>query len=500
MFSSNRATLCVALVVLVAHAANATVQLTDNTKKPILVASPCDTDEDCNAPHGMCVSSANRDGLKLCMCRAPWYGPDCTNMEKQAACDPPCRNGGYCTMTTTPQGPQGVCVCKSGFLGADCTSNDCPNKCNGHGVCQIRTGADGKANGKCFCNQGFAGHACSRKVCPFTPNGECDGAGQCIRGDCKCREGYFGRACTKRECVSKCSGHGVCTNTTFACDCDPGFVGLNCERAVCPKTKEGTCSNHGACDSSTGKCKCDALYTGVSCSYKKCNGGKVGCSGHGRCEDSKCICDVGYVGVACESHGCPMNCLHDSGHGECDGGECNCYPGYGGLGCERKLSVPQPCGDECQTRCLSANPNTCEVSVQPSLAGSVVGGSPVAAGGKFPGAKCYQQCLWGCVRGCFSELSPASARAEADHWNDTAVTLGQWQGKAMEEFSKIEGEWVSGKGGAKVDDSSQGLEQRVKNVRKVVEYVDALKAAADKEVKRSEKMAALGNKAEAAVV
>jgi hypothetical protein len=140
------------------------------------------------------------------------------------------------------------------------------------------------------------------------------------------------------------------------------------------------------------------------------------------------------------------------------------------------------------------------VDEQPSLSASAVGGSSPAVNRKFPGAKCYQKCLWGCVRGCFAELSPASARAEADHWNNTAKELGEWQGKAMEEFSTIENELVSGKGEAKVDDSSEGLEHRVKNVRKIMEYVDSLKAAADKEVVRSEKMANLGNKAEAAVV
>ena len=111
----------------------------------------------------------------------------------------------------------------------------CPNKCNGHGICKVTTDEAGKAKGKCYCENGFAGKGCERKVCPYTPRGECDNAGRCIQGTCMCREGFFGRACTKRRCTLKCSGHGICTNRTFACDCDPGFVGLKMVRAICPK-------------------------------------------------------------------------------------------------------------------------------------------------------------------------------------------------------------------------------------------------------------------------
>jgi hypothetical protein len=491
------------LLLLSTAAASRSARLTSNaapaeTRKPQpapLVASPCDADADCNAPHGKCVASARTTSassppLKLCMCSAPWYGPDCTRVEKQAACDPPCSNGGFCTVTAT----SAVCVCRPGFVGATCDGRGCPNKCTNHGICKVTTDpASGKSTGKCFCNPGFAGHACDRRVCPYTQRGECDGAGRCIRGECKCRAGFFGKACSKRRCVSKCSGHGVCTNATFACECDPGFVGATCERAVCPKTKEGTCGGHGSCDHTTGACTCDAEYAGVSCSYKKCNGGKVGCSGHGRCEAAKCVCDVGYVGVACESHGCPMNCLHQAGHGECINGECQCFPGYSGAGCGTKMVVPQPCGDQCQTRCQAADAHACAVEV-PELGRAKAGEGLVATGGAFPGAKCYQKCLWGCVRGCFSQLSPAAARAEAEHWNTTVADLGQWKREAMKQYAALEGEASGSKAGSSID--SSGLEKKVEKLRDIMEYVDALKAAAGKEKARSQRLATVGDRAE----
>jgi len=470
----------------------------------MLVASPCDEDAECNFPRGRCVSSAKADvdgkKLKMCLCASPWYGADCTQVDKQALCEPTCKNGGECTQTTDENNHlKGVCVCQSGFIGSDCGSKGCPNKCNGHGICKVTTDEAGKAKGKCYCENGFAGKGCERKVCPYTPRGECDNAGRCIQGTCMCREGFFGRACTKRRCTLKCSGHGICTNRTFACDCDPGFVGLKCEKAICPKTKEGTCSGHGQCNAENGKCLCDALWNGRACNYKKCNGGAVGCSGHGRCEDSKCICDIGFVGVACESKGCPMNCLFKSGHGECLDGQCQCYPGYTGDGCEQKMAVPQPCGDKCQSSCLFASPQTCTVQTPP-LSSNSSSTDDSNSKKKFAGAPCYQKCLWGCVRGCFAELSPAAARAEAEHWNATSSELDSWHAQAKQELKRLQTK-VSNSDETPGSESQndKSLEDRAEKVKKIIDYVEALKIAANKEKKSSEKLANIGNKAEKAV-
>ena len=76
--------------------------------------------------------------------------------------------------------------------------------------------------------------------------------------------------------------------------------------------------------------------------------------------------------------------------------------------------------------------------------------------------------------------------------------LGQWKQEALKEYSVLEAEYVNGKkaGAAHID--SNGLEKKVEKLRDIMEYVDALKTSAKKEKKRSEKLAAVGNRAEAA--
>ena len=158
------------------------------------------------------------------------------------------------------------------------------------------------------------------------------------------------------------------------------------------------------------------------------------------------------------------------------------------------MIVPQPCGDTCQIRCQSADAHTCEVTV-PGLQERI---AAKAAGGKFPGAKCYQKCLWNCVRGCFSQISPAAARAEAEHWNSTVSELSQWKQEALKEYSVVEAEYVNGKKASADHIDNNGLEKKVEKLRDIMEYVDALKASAKVEQKRSEKLALLGDRAEEA--
>lgn len=100
----------------------------------------------------------------MCLCASPWYGADCTQVDKQALCEPTCKNGGECTQTTDENNHlKGVCVCQSGFIGSDCGSKGCPNKCNGHGICKVTTNEAGKAKGKCYCENGFAGKGCNAR-------------------------------------------------------------------------------------------------------------------------------------------------------------------------------------------------------------------------------------------------------------------------------------------------------------------------------------------------
>ena len=93
-----------------------------------------------------------------------------------------------------------------------------------------------------------------------------------------------------------------------------------------------------------------------------------------------------------------------------------------------------------------------------------------------------------------SQLSPAAARAEAEHWNTTVADLGQWKREAMKQYAALEGEASGSKAGSSID--SSGLEKKVEKLRDIMEYVDALKAAAGKEKARSQRLATVGDRAE----
>ncbi|GBG27351.1 Tenascin, partial [Hondaea fermentalgiana] len=119
---------------------------------------------------------------------------------------------------------------------------------------------------------------CSLRSCPTGPRWsgkpfdvstahtgavECSNAGTCDRerGECDCFPGFTGDACQRVRCAKDCSDHGRClkvselaltygsdsdqdgigtaytnweTNVNFACLCDRGFHGPNCEYGVCP--------------------------------------------------------------------------------------------------------------------------------------------------------------------------------------------------------------------------------------------------------------------------
>jgi hypothetical protein len=50
--------------------------------------------------------------------------------------------------------------------------------------------------------------------------------------------------------------------TSFICDCDQGYFGVNCEYKTCPNS----CNNNGECDKETGQCLCKQGFTGLDCS------------------------------------------------------------------------------------------------------------------------------------------------------------------------------------------------------------------------------------------
>lgn len=117
---------------------------------------------------------------------------------------------------------------------------------------------------------------------------------------CECYSGWDvpgNIACSLPNCPGEpdCFDRGYC-NITYSnprcTDCDPGWMGVDCNT----KCVHGTDT-----PKNSGDCKCDSGWTGKSCDSE--------CSGHGDIDvkTKKCVCDYkkGYKGELCEIPGCP---------------------------------------------------------------------------------------------------------------------------------------------------------------------------------------------------
>ncbi|XP_076046526.1 sushi, von Willebrand factor type A, EGF and pentraxin domain-containing protein 1-like [Oratosquilla oratoria] len=97
------------------------------------------------------------------------------------------------------------------------------------------------------------------------------------------------------RCAKKCLNGGLCVKNNV-CSCKPGFVGSNCQYALCILP----CLNGGTCVGPY-KCRCAAGYTGQRCQKPVC---EQGCSGGGRCIGPNiCHCSFGYIGPSCDNTG-----------------------------------------------------------------------------------------------------------------------------------------------------------------------------------------------------
>ncbi|TNV84243.1 hypothetical protein FGO68_gene10893 [Halteria grandinella] len=148
---------------------------------------------------------------------------------------------------------------------------DCPENCNGNGLCTL---------GRCTCKLGWHSNACNQRNCYnslvfvdidiLDPQHtyHCQQNGICYDGTCDCVEPYVGKDCSTRMCINNCSN----TETETYGDCIEDFP--------------------------QGHCKCYEWLRrgGDDCSYKFCLNE---CSMHGSCEDGKCVCNQNYYGEDC---------------------------------------------------------------------------------------------------------------------------------------------------------------------------------------------------------
>ena len=243
--------------------------------------------------HGTCANNN-------CSCDLGWMGKSCNEPAVQCAMVlddtgglAECSGHGDCVF--------GACNCGSTYFGVNCEEREvtCATvdgvACSGQGTCN--------ALGKCDCNAGFTGSACQRGVgCPS----DCNGAGGTCSGapnyTCSCAGDYAGDDCTNCDSATpgacttppaskvgsgkcavgngkECGGNGTCDESTGACACAHGFVGVACT-GECPKNSLGDyCSTPFNCGSGT---------LAVPASEK-----------HGACEEGAntlgvCVCEPGY--------------------------------------------------------------------------------------------------------------------------------------------------------------------------------------------------------------
>uniref|UniRef100_K1QAH5 Integrin beta n=1 Tax=Magallana gigas TaxID=29159 RepID=K1QAH5_MAGGI len=118
----------------------------------------------------------------------------------------------------------------------------------------------------------------------------------------------------------KCSYNG--TYECGICNCNPGWIGDQCEcddRGTAEEacgTSNGICNNAGNC--TCRKCECFDGYSGdkCECNDKNCRSyERMLCGGpdRGRCDCGKCVCNANYTGEACECAVSTADCQKDNG-------------------------------------------------------------------------------------------------------------------------------------------------------------------------------------------
>eukprot|EP01060_Flectonema_neradi_P029304 TRINITY_DN400_c1_g1_i1.p1 TRINITY_DN400_c1_g1~~TRINITY_DN400_c1_g1_i1.p1 ORF type:complete len:3444 (+),score=505.40 TRINITY_DN400_c1_g1_i1:687-10334(+) len=195
-----------------------------------------------------CDCAASRAGVcnpqtGICKCNNGYFGKECL------PCSVPCVHG-TCVDGNT-------CKCEIGYWGVDC-SNLCA--CSDVSFCN-------STSGECQCGQSgeyqMAGVTCHESCAGVSPNGPCNGHGECeLSGTCDCDQGWGGV-----ECEIPCL-HGRVENGS--CVCENYWNGARCDKTLsCSGDNATQCSRHGIC-TDNGLCQCfsdeyNGFWTGMTC-------------------------------------------------------------------------------------------------------------------------------------------------------------------------------------------------------------------------------------------
>jgi hypothetical protein len=169
---------------------------------------------------------------------------------------------------------------------------------------------------------------------------------------------------------SPCGDYGKCVESGqfYYCNCEPGFVGKNCEYKldIC---LTDPCQNGGICQYLNGSlavCVCPINYSGPNCELYKdpCQG--IICANGGVCEEiagqALCECLPAFGGERCEtklSDYCQNNpCVTGTCVSDSNGYNCICPLGTIGRRCHLTPCDYSPCPENAICLNLLTNPTT----------------------------------------------------------------------------------------------------------------------------------------------
>ncbi|XP_071506100.1 uncharacterized protein [Diadema antillarum] len=297
-------------------------------------------------------------GSYLCDCPQEWTGVTCDedfNECNQENGTGPCENGGVCNNVVSGYS----CSCPTNFYGDHCEL-ECIDE---HDSCAYWMGI-----GECDINPRYMRHFCryscgvcidyacqdNHERCPYWASiGECDRNPRWMLANCH----LSCKVCLDDECRSSpCLNGGSCIdgNSSYTCQCPPGYTGINCETDV-DECSSAPCQHDGTCiDLINGfSCNCTERYEGAMCQDVVDFCCSQPCLNDGTCSLSEsgynCSCSYGFEGENCEidiDECLTADCMNGGTCIDQPGGYvCNCTSAYTGVRCEHDFNecVSDPC-------------------------------------------------------------------------------------------------------------------------------------------------------------